>query len=190
MKNLSKLAYLFTTVAIVLSLVYFLKPDKTWSDEIKDINYRSLNLLEVQPCLPSNSNFVNHRIDAGLEYDGEKIYLISFETNQSEPIGYSTVIALDEVGCIVKRAHTDFRSLTLIFPEEVANQLALLSLKSRIELVGSKERFIEILHQQDSDHSFETPLFHPEQVWALQQLDIPLPKGYQIFTGEEFQQSY
>jgi hypothetical protein len=91
----------------------------------------------------------------------------------------SILIEVDKNGCsvIVPIEKATRYSLTLFMPVELADALALASLKTLIARYGGKEQLIKAYENVPRDGGSGPWIFFPEDVRAFRTLGMRLPKG-------------
>lgn len=131
----------------------------------------------VYPCIPRNAKSVEWGATAKL--NGLSYYLLGivapneFNNNAWE----RAVIAIDPQGCLVltPASGASYNSLTKYVPVPVAQQLALGSWQQRMREYGGKEK-LEAEFQENAQPGEVTYILFTEDIWALQQLGVRIPK--------------
>lgn len=147
---------------------------------------------ELYPCLPKRVRKL--RLFAHTTNNKKSYYIvgvynlpsISLNEIDSLPEYQETLVALDDIGCLVVIPKEKLGAASLIqyVPEKVARELKLQSFRQGITEAGGKEKFQELLLEEES-HDSGGSYFFPEDVWALQKLGVQLPPNIKIVNDFE-----
>lgn len=151
--------------------------------------------VSIMPCLPQGKAIKKLEMEASTKDQQKSFYLVTVEEevpsdyfdDVTDIIERTTVIQEDDIGCLVLVPRENERkySLTRYLPTKVARQLALNFTKRRIELVGSKEAYINSYDEILSDAADGPWIFFPEDAWAYEQLGLPLPDPHVIVNSAD-----
>lgn len=143
----------------------------------------------IQPCIPKGKSIKRTQVDAIVEYQGKRYYLIGiieekptiFE-NDTERLDLATIILEDEIGCLVKQPteKSITHSMGLFVPQPVARILSLEYTKKIIQKLGGKKALLQAYQDTPRDAADSPFIFFPEDAWAYEQLGLELPEPHVI----------
>ncbi|MCU0551792.1 MAG: hypothetical protein MUC48_20825 [Leptolyngbya sp. Prado105] len=98
---------------------------------------------------------------------------------------WDVLIQHEEVGCLLlHHLGSGLEPLSAYIPIDSARQLELQRYEKWIKKLGSKEKLQKHLASRLSDRAVPH-YFSQEQIWALQQLSIQIPKTYKILRSNQ-----
>lgn len=137
----------------------------------------------VLTCIPSEG--AKYELLGTIKHDSTSYYLLSIYAYADEdPMErWDALIQDDRAGCLLlHHLGSGLKPLSTYVPVEVARQLELQRYQYWISKAGGKEKFQQVLIARGSDTGVPHYLSQ-EQVWALRQLGVEVPRTYKILAA-------
>jgi hypothetical protein len=141
----------------------------------------------LYPCLPKQVQKL--KLLAQSSIDQSSYYIIgvyNYQLRQGEeqpPEFQETLVKRDNIGClvVVSKEKMAAASLTQYIPKDLACKLRLQTFRQAIVESGGKDKFQKLLLEGDeSEKPGDISYYFPEDICALQQLDIKLPDSVKV----------
>jgi hypothetical protein len=137
----------------------------------------------VLTCIPNEG--AKYELLGETKQEATDYYLLSIYAYADEDPTerWDALIQVDRSGCLLlHHLGSGLKPLSVYMPVEVARKLELQRYQHWITKAGSKEKFQQILIARGSDAGVPHYLSQ-EQVWALQQLGVQVPRSYRILSS-------
>lgn len=138
---------------------------------------------QIVPCIPAEGAMfepLGTVSDNAITYHLFAIYEFADETSDY----WDVLIQSDSIGCLLlHHLGSGLKPLSAYMPVTAARELELQRYRFWIAKAGSKAEF----QRRFTACAADTKIPHflsPEQIWALQQLEIQIPKTYKILNSQ------